>query len=185
MEKENNTEVSRQLPELGHQLRVSKCQSMDGWYCISLMPAQKIRSFALIFVQGLLLSVVVMIVLFGPDFLFDYSHRGSEFVAFFWKFITIACLLVTVCSFFVMLMRCTSVFVNLKENKIVCANRLTAKCAVESVSISEIESIEAEPVSGMLKRARLIVRVHDADVVLAETLGDNEDIIELRDWIRQ
>lgn len=178
-----STDLQLELPKLGHQFQVTECASIKGWYRISLVPTQKFRSFILIFIQGLLLSAIVLAVLFGPDFLLDYSHRSDKFVTFFGKFFGLAVLFVTLCAFIVMVMRTASIYVNLSEKKIVNASKLTMQAAADSVSISEIETVQTEPPTGLLKRSKLKISIHDSEVILAECQGDNEDLIALRDWL--
>lgn len=186
MKEENEkkeTELLQKLPEFGHQLKIYSCSDVEGWVGISPSAGQKLRSFLLIFVQGLLLSVGVLAILFGPDFLLDYSQRETDFVQFFWKFFVFAVLFVTIISVVVMVMRMTSIFIHPAKKNIVCASRLTSKAASECVPISTIEKLDIEPPSQILKRSRIVAHIREGDVVLAESYGDNEDLIALRDWL--
>ncbi len=186
-EETQNTAEEQPLrkPEFGHQLKIVPCQ-FEGGQWVKIVPngIQRFQEFVHTFLKGIGLAVLVLSVIYLPDFIFDYSQRGESFVEFFGKFFSLAVLFVAVATVIAVRIRDMSLFIEPDKKRILCARSLSDKTVDLSVELSELETVTLEAPSGFFKRSRVMTKVRGADVILVESYGTHfEDMEALRDWL--
>ncbi|MBR4986765.1 MAG: hypothetical protein IKY83_13620 [Proteobacteria bacterium] len=176
------------LPEFHGQLCLSEPQKFGGaadWYGIFPSSRQRMWRFLSGFSTKFLLAAAFLAVLFVPDFVLDYAHRGENFVKFFWLIVA-ACLgIILIASVVLTFLHEMRLYVSLGSGKIILGRALNDTYARDTLAISEIKELQIEPPSAVFKRSRLIAICGDSGYLLAETYGSHDDLIELRDWLNE
>lgn len=176
-----------EIPEFGSNLKAERLDREIGgvgdWVRISPTMGLRLKRFVLSFALGFVLAVLALMALYLPDFVADYAHRGDAFLSFFGKFLLTALFFVSICAAISALLKEIVIYVSPSRKCIYQGMRLTDKNAGDAVSLSCIDSMAIEP-PGVTKRSRLLANVRDTMAVLGETVGDNQDLITLLQWLK-
>ena len=185
---EQSSANKAELPSFQGQLchtAPQKFGGSDDWFGILPSPRQRLLHFLASFTTKFLLALAVLAVLFIPDFALDYAHRGQKFIEFFWIIIGACVAIVLVASLILTFMNEMRLYVSLKTRKIVLGRELSESYAREALAFDDIKEFKIEPPSSVFKRSRLIALSGDSGYLIAETFGDSDDLIALRDWLNE
>lgn len=183
-----NTPENSALPVFHGQLCLSEAQKFLGhadWVGIFPTSNQRFCRFISGFVSKFTLAAAVIAVLFLPDFILDYAHRSEKFIEFFWLIIAGSLAIVLIASLLLTVLHETRLYFSPTMGKLILGRELSERYAQDSLALSDIKEFKIEPPSGIFKRSRLIALCDDAGYLIAETFGNHDDLIELRDWLTE
>ncbi|MBO4349602.1 MAG: hypothetical protein J6A01_01475 [Proteobacteria bacterium] len=154
------------------------------WVRISPTTSMRVKRFFISFFEAFIIALIVLAIFYLPDFIADYSRRSEEFLKFFGNFLLAAGGIISVCAAISTLLRDIVIYVSPSKKCIYQGVRMTPKHAEEAIALSTIDSLAIEP-PGFLKRSRLLANINDSMAVLGETLGDNQDLVVLLQWLKE
>ena len=74
------------------------------------------------------------------------------------------------------------------SKQLVCASRLTERSISEGILMTEIQEIEYASTVGwflLYSHSKIVIRLHDRELVLTEAYGNSEDIMKVYDWLKK
>ena len=112
-------------------------------------------------------------------------HFLASFTTKFLLALAVLAAIVLVASLILTFMNEMRLYVSLKTRKIVLGRELSESYAREALAFDDIKEFKIEPPSSVFKRSRLIALSGDSGYLIAETFGDSDDLIALRDWLNE
>ena len=173
-------------PVLGHQLQMLSDYpgSAKGWYRIVPVRAQSLLQFGVYFAQGAGLVLLILAVLYLPDFAFDYAHRGSEFLDFFAKYLGILAVILLAAAAIITIRRMQAIYVNPGEGKVLQCGFWRAPDFENAVSLTEFSRFTRVQ-SGMIPKTTLLACFPEGTEPLFEVYGASPDVEKLEQWMTE
>lgn len=129
-------------------------------------------------------AFMVMLVLYLPDYVFDYSTRGGDFLRFFFIYIGIMLAIVFAISLVFICLRQRTLYIDPEDKTITFSLLFTAKTLERrSIQFSDIVSIDKQITSNPLTPSLLTVIAREKEFVIAEICYGQKDIHLLYDWL--
>lgn len=181
----NMAETMPVSPELGHQLIIEEVRSTTdgGWYRIAPTGKQAWMRFFSFYMMSIGCVVLILLALFLPDYLFDYSQRGDDFIGFFMKFIGWAALILAFIAAVISARRMLVLYIQPELGKLTMGSYWQKPNFSYVVDISEIQRIEIMPPSGLFNKLELVVSLDGISSVIADAFGDKTDLEVVQNWI--
>ena len=181
------TAKTPELPAFTKNLKAEQLDKeiggIDDWVRISPTASMRSKRFLVSFAEAFVIALIALAIFYLPDFIADYSHRSETFLTFFGKFLLTAVGIISVCAAVSVLLRDIVIYVSPSKKCIYQGPRMTPKHAEEAIALTAIDSLAIEP-PGFLKRSRLLANINESMAVLGETLGDNQDLVVLLQWLK-
>ncbi|MBQ1267533.1 MAG: hypothetical protein IIY06_12405 [Proteobacteria bacterium] len=184
------TQKSIILPELTEANRVEEVvRFVDGktYHLIRLRPTV-FNTFLRLCMTGaraLSLAFIVMLAIYLPDYVFDYSNRGDDFLRMFFIYLGVMLAVVLAGSVMFVLMRPRTLYIDPEEKRITFARFFTAKSlAQQSIRFSDIVSLDKQIKASPLVPSTLTVIAQEQEFIVAEICYGKKDIHLIYEWLK-
>lgn len=189
-EEETHLSMSETFPTLGQQILTCPKQHVkngksEEWLRLRPSWPTRFAMAGMAFAQGMLFAIMALVVLYLPDYVFDYGHREESFLVFFAKFLGVAVLCIALAAGFSTFIRETVVYIELQRGRVLVSRRLNAKTIQElAIAFRDVSCVKLRASEGMFRRSRLYLEFNTREpLLIAESRGRDEDLVALRDWL--
>lgn len=132
------------------------------------------------FAKALILTLVVLLFLYVPDFVFDYSQRDLASIKGFGVYLLVILLIVAVIAFVVGVVEASSCVID-KKKRTVCGSKSVLG---RTTAFRDIREIYVEP-SFLFGPKRICAKVKEEPVVLLKVFASAGQIEEIKKFIQE
>ncbi|MFA5625132.1 MAG: hypothetical protein WC966_08785 [Bradymonadales bacterium] len=132
------------------------------------------------FAKAIILSLLVMLFLYVPDFIFDYSQRGSKILKGFGIYLLVILVIIGLIAFVVSIIESSACYIDQKARSIHAGKNNRAR----QTKFRDISKIYVEP-SFLFGSKRICVKVGEETRVLLRIFATYEEAEQLREYLQK
>ncbi len=154
---------------------------------IRLTPTPATQFFRIITSALNLLAIAFLVVLalYLPEYVFDYSSRNDAFQRFFGYYILIMVLIILLIGVIKVMISPSICYIDVDGKKMIFARTLNETTYQQkSVDFRDVSSIELVPTIGMFGTNKVLVLVNDDYYIVTESKKRSDELEQLTDWLK-
>lgn len=131
------------------------------------------------------IAFLVMLVIYLPDYVFDYARRGEDFLQFFFIYLGIMAAAVLAAAMVTVLLSPRTLYIDPQEQRITFSRVFSARTLEQkSIRFSDVVSLDKQITANPLTPSRLTLIAGEQEFVVAEIGYGHKDMPVLYDWLK-
>lgn len=128
---------------------------------------------------------LIMLAIYLPEYVFNYSNRGENFIKFFFIYLGALMLLMILIGFIKVIMTNRTVYIDEKSKRIIFAKHINdTTWEKKGIDFSEISCIEPMPTNSMFGTSKVAVLANGEYYIVADAKRFQGELESLSEWLK-